>query len=83
VNRSQLPDDVQHLSAAELEAYVGEQRARRLELEERIAELSALRRQHLVEQVEARGEVPAAGFDAAVQRMLREELQQGGFEVAE
>jgi len=83
VNRSQLPDDLQHLSAAELEAYVGEQRARRLELEERIAELSALRRQHLVEQVEARGEVPAAGFDAAVQRMLREELQQGGFEVAE
>jgi len=79
VDRSELPEELQSLSAEELETTLETRRTRRRELQREIAELTALRRRHVMERSASVRTDPSLRFDVAVRRVLRDQLEHHGF----
>ena len=83
LEESELPERLRQMSPEERELHVEEQRLRRQEIRQKIAELSGERRRYVAEQMEAKGLDASRSFDAAVRNALREKLEEKGFEVPE
>ncbi len=81
LEESELPERLRQMSFEDRELYVEEQRLRREELRQQIAELGEQRRQFVAEQIEVKGLDVSRAFDTAVRRALREKLEEKGFRV--
>ena len=81
LEESELPERLRPMSLEERELYVEEQRLRRQELRQRIAELGEERRRYVAEQIEARGLDDSRAFDAVVRRAIRARLEERGYEL--
>jgi hypothetical protein len=71
------------MTLEEREAYVEELRFQRQELRRQIAELSAKRRGHVAEQIEALGLNNSSSFNTAVREAIRSQAEDKGFEFPE
>ncbi len=83
IDEQELPEDLRRMTPEEREVYVEELRARREELRQQIAELSAKRRGSVAEQIEARGLDTSKSFDTAVREAIRSQAADKGFELPE
>ena len=80
IAESDLPESLREMSLSDRQSYVDEMLWRRKELRQRIAELSAKRREYVTGQIEAKGLDDSRAFDTVVRQALREKLQEKGFQ---
>ena len=76
-----LPDELQRMTAEGREAYIATQRSRRDALRQQIAELSAQRRQYVIEQVESGDLEVSKTFGRTVRDAIRAQAKDQGLEL--